>query len=126
MFGNAFVTVTNAREILWRDGFQVAIHLLIKHEIFATLRPDAPRVIVDHIGDHQLTLGLTTHDTTELNLEIDEQRIAPAPGMRENFVRHACKLADRAQFGWRREAARNNFFGIDERIVIRIVLEEKL
>ncbi len=62
----------------------------------------------------------------EFDLEIDEQRVAPAPRVREDLVRHAREFAHRAELLRRREPARDDLVGFDQRIVVGVVFEEEL
>ena len=80
------VRVADALEVGGRDLGEVAIHLLVEHQLFAALGPDAPRVVVDDVRDHERAAFRWLGEASELDLEVDEQGVAAAPGMGEDFV----------------------------------------
>ena len=70
--GDALVVGADLGQIFRLHVGQVAIELLVEHQVFAALRPDAPRVVVDHVGDDELTLSLARRDPAELDLQVDQ------------------------------------------------------
>ena len=120
------VGVADALEVGRRDLGEVAVHLFVEHELFAPLRPDAPRVVIDDVGDDERAAVGGRGETAELDLEVDEQRVATAPGVREYFVGDAGEFGHNAELLRRREAAAHDLVGLDERVVVGVVLEEEL
>ena len=85
-------------EIGGRHLGEIAICLFIEHQLFAALRPDAPRVVIDHVRDDEIARAVAARNASELDLEIDEQRFAATPRMRQNFERDARDLTHRGEF----------------------------
>ena len=73
----------------------------------------------------RLPLPSPLDQPTELDLEIDQQRVATAPGVREDLEDDPRDLAHRSELLRRRDAARDDLVGLDQRIVVRIVFDEE-
>ena len=55
---------------------RVAVDLLVEHGFLPPAWPDAPGVVVDHIGNEHLAVGVSP----KLDLEVDELHILLRPG----------------------------------------------
>ena len=120
------VGALDAGERLVVNGLQIAVHLLVEHQLFAALRPDAPRVVIDDVGDHQLTGVLSAGQPAELDLQVHQQHVAAPPGVREDVEGQARELGHHRHFLRGGDLLRDDLVGADHRIVRRVVFEEEL
>ncbi len=124
--GDTFVGALDVLECFVVDGLQIPIDLLVEHQLFTALRPNPPRIVVDDVGNDELSLVLAPGQPPELDLQIDQQDVALTPRMRENIEGQPREFGHNADFLRRREVAGDDLIGRNHRIVRRIVFEKEL
>src|SRR5215203_2401503 len=100
----------------------VAVDLLVEHGILPPTRPDAPRVVVDYIGNEQVAVGVSP----KLDLEIDELHILLRPGSLQRLEDAPADLGEAVDLISRCHAVGHDPIRVDERVVIGVILEEEL
>jgi len=96
-FSDHLVAAAYIVEHISIDRLGVAIDLLVEHAALFAARPDAPRVVVDHIGDQQASAAIGIGRATELDLQIDKGYDLGGPSALDRFEKvnpRGPKLAD--------------------------------
>ena len=101
---------------------RVAVDLLVEHGLLPPTRPDAPGVVVDHVGDEQVAIGVSS----ELDLEVDELHILLRPGGLQRLEDLSADVGEAVDLIRRRHAMGHDPIRVDEGVVIGVILEEEL
>ncbi len=79
-----------------------------------------------NVRDHERAAFRWLGEASELDLEVDEQGVAAAPSMGEDLVGDPREFGHDAEFLRAGEAAAHDLAGLDERVVLGVVLDEEL
>jgi hypothetical protein len=85
LVSNPLEIVLDSFKILLSDvGAEVAVHLLVLHQSLVAAGPQAPRIAVDDVGNHQLAL----FGDSELDFHVNKDAVQGGPSTLQNLQNH--------------------------------------
>src|SRR5919199_2017438 len=103
-------------------ALHVAVNLLVEHLLLLAAGPQAPRVVIDHVGHDEVT----GNGSPEFDLQVDQYDPLGRPGALESLENATAGFGHARDLLTRGDARRHNFVRLHLWVMPRIVLDEEL